>query len=98
MKAIKEVTYKTLQQQPASEAILAYARSLPFNDESTLDDETENYSYDLSTFISDLLLIANENPKSNALVIPILHTFNILLEGDVFLSVSQDKESDLIGL
>ncbi|PAV17192.1 TBCD [Pyrrhoderma noxium] len=85
-------------QQPASEAILAYARSLPFNDESTLDDETENYSYDLSTFISDLLLIANENPKSNALVIPILHTFNILLEGDVFLSVPQDKESDLIGL
>ncbi|KAL5520109.1 hypothetical protein ACEPAG_1769 [Sanghuangporus baumii] len=72
-------------QQLASMAMLGYARDLPFgskrvNPSTTVDNEMN----DIYTLISDILAIAHENPKFNNTVIPALHLFNVMLEGDVF--------------
>lgn len=53
---------------------------------------TQESIYDLESFVSNLLAIAEENPTSNNVVIPVLQAFNILLEGDVLLDLATAEE------
>ncbi|KAL5524601.1 hypothetical protein ACEPAF_9741 [Sanghuangporus sanghuang] len=71
-------------QQLASMAMLDYARDLPFGSKQiNLPTTDDNELNDIYTLISDILSIAHENPKFNNTVIPALHLFNVMLEGDV---------------
>ncbi|KAH8114535.1 armadillo-type protein [Phellopilus nigrolimitatus] len=78
-----EITSST--QRPASSALLVYARSLPLI-------RTQESIYDLESLANNLLAIAEENPTSNNVVIPVLQAFNILLEGDVLLDLATAEE------
>lgn len=62
------------QQRPASHSLVAYAKELPI--QSTED------AYGRLNLVMDLLNHARSNLGSNATVIPVLQTFNVLLEAD----------------
>ena len=53
---------------------------------------TEADRYDLCTLARDLLSQALKNTTSNSVVVPVLQTFNILLEADVFEEMQHDKD------
>lgn len=63
---------------------MAYAQGLPVNDESA--------AYDSSRLAADLLALAKRNLASNNIVIPVLQTFNVLLDTDAFEELDQDPE------
>ncbi|KAG5648314.1 hypothetical protein DXG03_004886 [Asterophora parasitica] len=71
-----------LQQRPLSNSLVSYAKSLP------VTGGGENY--DLNTLVEELIARAKTNVASNAVVIPIIHTFNVLLEGDALIRLSED--------
>lgn len=48
--------------------------------------------YDQRSLARDLLAQAQQKVTSNTVVIPVLQTFNVLLEADVFENVPQDPE------
>lgn len=50
----------------------------------------EAVEYDLCRLAADLLVQAKRNLASNGIVIPILQTFNILLDADVFEELEED--------
>jgi tubulin-specific chaperone D len=64
---------EAFQQRCASLGLVAYARSLPLG----------GVTYNLVNLAQDLINHAKANTSSNAVVIPILQTFTILLEADV---------------
>ncbi|KAI5122803.1 hypothetical protein M0805_000146 [Coniferiporia weirii] len=70
--------------QPASSAICAYARTLTLDNKT--NDMTQTHTYSLHTLIEELLSIMRDNPTSNNTIVPVLQTFNILLQGDTLLS------------
>ena len=53
---------------------------------------TENDRYDLRGLSRDLLSQALKNSASNNVVVPVLQTFNVLLEADVFEELQHDPE------
>ncbi|THH31462.1 hypothetical protein EUX98_g2715 [Antrodiella citrinella] len=70
-------------QRPVSTSLVNYAKSLP-------TEETAGISYSLPHLAEDLVAQCSRNLGSNAVVIPVLQTFNILLEGDAFESIYED--------
>lgn len=68
-----------------SSSLVAYAQALPV----TLSTPS---SYDLVTFVSDLVTHAKSHLTQNAVVIPVLQTFNILIGGDALDRLSEDPE------
>ncbi|KAG6918758.1 hypothetical protein DXG01_011949 [Tephrocybe rancida] len=68
--------------RPLSTSIVSYTRSLPI--------VNEDGGYDLNTLVNDLIAQAKSNLASNATVIPVLQTFNILLEGGALTTLSGD--------
>lgn len=48
--------------------------------------------YDLRGLAQDLLSQAVQNTSSNNVVVPVLQTFNVLLEADVFEKLPQDPQ------
>lgn len=63
------------QRAPVSSSLVAYARALPIQSD-------HSSSYGLTDFVLDLINHAKSNITSNAIVVPVLQTFNILVEGD----------------
>lgn len=55
--------------------LVTYAQDIPLQDPA-------NSQYDLLSLISDILNYAKSNLKSNAVVVPVLQSFNILIEGE----------------
>lgn len=64
------------QQRPVAENLVKFARGLPF-----VKDQASTYS--LSELVVDLIDQAKSNMTSNAVVVPVFQTLNILLEADV---------------
>lgn len=60
---------------PVTTSLVTYAKSLPIEDPS-------DSHYDLVSLIEDILQHARSNLKLNAVVVPVLQTFNILIEGE----------------
>ncbi|KAH0832066.1 hypothetical protein J3R83DRAFT_12974 [Lanmaoa asiatica] len=71
-------------QRPASTSLASYTKTLPLTAFSEGD-------YSLSEFASDLVGLAQSNPASNNIVIPVLQTFNMLFEEDVLVSLSESE-------
>ncbi|PCH40083.1 ARM repeat-containing protein [Wolfiporia cocos MD-104 SS10] len=69
-------------QRPVTAGLIAYARTLPATPPGT--------GYSLHGLAQDLLAQARRNVTSNNIVVPVLQTFNILLEADVFESLPGD--------
>jgi tubulin-specific chaperone D len=65
-------------------SLVFYARSLPAKSSGT--------GYTLPGLVNDLLDHARSQMSSNTTVIPVLQTFNVLLEGDVLGRLSEDAE------
>ncbi|KAJ3566930.1 hypothetical protein NP233_g6689 [Leucocoprinus birnbaumii] len=70
-------------QKPAATSIAAYAKSLPATDEN---------GYSLVGLVNDIMDIAKKNPSSNAVVIPVLQTFTILLEAEALTALADCSE------
>ncbi|GJE97138.1 tubulin folding cofactor D C terminal domain-containing protein [Phanerochaete sordida] len=70
-------------QRPVSQALVAYARTLPVESAE---------GYDLRELAADLLAPVRGNLASNNAVIPVLQTFDILLEADAFEDLYEDVE------
>jgi hypothetical protein len=69
-----------LQQRPATHSLVSYAKSLPLSDSAT--------GYDLCQLVDDLLEYAKENMSSNAIAIPVLQTFGVLLDAEALTRLS----------
>lgn len=78
------------QQRPVSASLVAYAQSLPVRN-SDKGGEGEA-AYDLYGLTADLLAQAKRNLTSNNVVIPVLQTFEVLLEADVFEELAGDDD------
>lgn len=65
-------------------SLASYAKTLPL----TAFSATE---YSLSEFANDLIDMAQSNPTSNNIVIPVLQTFNMLFEEDALVSLSESE-------
>ncbi|KAH9936306.1 TBCD protein [Fomitopsis serialis] len=74
-------------QRPVTASLIAYARTLPVS-------ATPSGGYDQCGFAQDLVAQASRNLSSNNIVVPVLQTFNVLLESDVF----EDLSGDTAGL
>ena len=64
------------QQRPVADNLVKFALALPL-----LKDQTSTYS--VSELVVDLIDYAKSNMTSNAIVVPVFRTFNVLLEADV---------------
>lgn len=65
-------------------SLASYTKTLPL----TATSETE---YSLSEFANDLIDLAQSNPTSNNIIIPVLQTFNMLFEEDALVSLSESE-------
>ncbi|TFK86795.1 ARM repeat-containing protein [Polyporus arcularius HHB13444] len=72
-------------QRPVTAALVEWASEMP-----VVTDEPDRY--DLRSFAQDLLAQAMTKISSNNVVMPVLQTFNVLLEADVFENLPQDPE------
>ncbi|KAH7885271.1 tubulin folding cofactor D C terminal-domain-containing protein [Phlebopus sp. FC_14] len=72
---IMSVSTKTGSTRPASSSLVAYAHALPLCSSAS--------EYSLSDLTSDLINYAQTNLASNNIVVPVLQTFNLLLEADI---------------
>ncbi|EMD39955.1 hypothetical protein CERSUDRAFT_45983 [Gelatoporia subvermispora B] len=72
-------------QRPVTAGLISYAQSLPVT-------SVEKDRYDLLRFIRDLMSQISRNFSSNNVVIPVLQTFHILLEADVFEPLAEDDQ------
>ncbi|KAI0720503.1 TBCD protein [Cerioporus squamosus] len=72
-------------QRPVTSALVGWASKL-----SLAVDQPDRY--DLRNLAQDLLAQAMTNVSSNNVVVPVLQTFNVLLEADVFENLPQDPE------
>jgi tubulin-specific chaperone D len=64
------------QQRPVADSLVKFALALPL-----VEDQTSTYS--VSELVVDLIDLAKSNMTSNAIVVPVFRTFNVLLEADV---------------
>jgi Tubulin folding cofactor D C terminal len=62
---------------------VAYASSLPAS--------ADQIGCDVNSLVEDLIDKVNAHVTSNSVVIPILQTFNVLLEGDALSQLSDDS-------
>ena len=71
------------QQRPMADNLVKFAQGLPL-----VKDQTSTYS--LSELVVDLIDHAKSNMTSNAIVVPVFQTLNILLEADVLRQLSNE--------
>ncbi|KAJ2930923.1 hypothetical protein H1R20_g6183, partial [Candolleomyces eurysporus] len=71
-------------QRSVSSAVVEYMKSIPTTSEG---DE-----YSVAAFVDDLLDRATSNITSNAIVIPLFQTFNILLEAEILHRLADDSD------
>ncbi|KAF5311690.1 hypothetical protein D9611_009412 [Ephemerocybe angulata] len=69
-------------QRPVSKALIEYMETLP------VSSETDEYT--VVAFVDDLLHRVTSNLTSNAIVIPLFHTFNFLFEAGVLERLADD--------
>ncbi|KAJ7095891.1 TBCD protein [Mycena belliarum] len=74
-------------QRPVGRSLVEYSRSLPL-----ASDAKEGYS--LVGLVRDLLKYARTNLSSNGIVVPVLQTFNVLLEADALRRLDGDPEAE----
>lgn len=72
-----------MQQRPVTASLIAYVRDLPVN-------TTQPGAYDQRSLVQDLVDQASRNLSSNNVVVPVLQTFSVLLESDVFDALPED--------
>ncbi|KAJ7069814.1 TBCD protein [Mycena amicta] len=70
-------------QRPVARALVEYSQALPL--------DADDAEYHLLGLGKDLLGRARTNLLSNNVVVPVLQTFNVLLEADVLLRLSEDS-------
>ncbi|KZT73795.1 ARM repeat-containing protein [Daedalea quercina L-15889] len=70
-------------QRPVTASLVGYARGLPVS-------ATQSGRYDQCRLAQDLVTQASRNLASNNIVVPVLQTFNVLLESDVCEELSDD--------
>jgi hypothetical protein len=75
----------SLQRGPVSSSLVAYAQALPIS-------PSRLSGYDLVTFVGDLVAHAKSHLTQNAVVIPVLQTFNTLIGGDALDRLCEDSE------
>ncbi|KAG6890812.1 hypothetical protein C0995_003245 [Termitomyces sp. Mi166 len=68
--------------RPLAASLITYVKLLPVTNKER--------GYDLHTLVEDLIARAKSNLASNAIVIPVLQTFNVLLEGDALTKIFDD--------
>lgn len=68
-----------------SSSLVAYAHTLPIK-------SSEPLSYGLMKFVLDLTNHAKSHITSNAIVVPVFQTFNILVEGNALDRLAEDDE------
>lgn len=73
-----------------SASLVAYANAIP------VSAGFEKNTYDLVTFVGDLLDHARSNAASNSVVVPVFQAFNILMQADA-LERLQDNSEGLVG-
>jgi hypothetical protein len=71
-----------LQQRPVAASLVTYVRSLPVSPGQA--------GYDINSLVDDLVSNLKAHVTSNVVVVPILQTFNLLLEGDALHQLSDD--------
>lgn len=69
-------------QRPVAASLVAYVRSLPASADQTV--------YDVNSLVEDLVDKVKSHITSNSVVVPILQTFNVLLEGDALSRLSDN--------
>ncbi|KAI0072860.1 TBCD protein [Panus rudis PR-1116 ss-1] len=74
-------------QRPVSASLVKYAQSLPVS----ADEDNSPYSYTLRELIRDIITPATRNLGSNTVVIPALHTINVLLGEDALEGLYEDN-------
>ncbi|OCH86383.1 TBCD protein [Obba rivulosa] len=72
-------------QRPVAASLVSYAQCLPVSTH-------EKDRYDLLRLCQDLIKQASQNFTSNNVVVPVLQTFNVLLEADVFEPLAEHSE------
>ncbi|THH16982.1 hypothetical protein EW146_g3747 [Bondarzewia mesenterica] len=72
-------------QRPAANSLVAYVRKLQLA-------ATEKDTYDLRSFSADLIAHARKSLGSNNVVVPVLQTFNLLLEADTLDALAEDAK------
>ncbi|KAH8104609.1 TBCD protein [Cristinia sonorae] len=70
-------------QRPISTSLVNYAKSLP-------TEEAQDTPYSIQHLAEDLINHCSQKLASNSVVIPVLQTFNVLLEGDAFDAIQDD--------
>jgi len=70
---------------PVSSSVVAYAQALPIT-------SSDPSGYDLVSFVGDIVAHANSHLTQNAIVIPVLQTFNILIGGDALDRLAENSE------
>ena len=75
------------QQRPAADNLVKFAQALPLV-------KHQSSTYSLSELAVDLIDHAKSNMTSNAIVVPVFQTFNILLEADVL----RQLPNEVVGL
>ncbi|KAG6877463.1 hypothetical protein C0993_007080 [Termitomyces sp. T159_Od127] len=68
--------------RPLAASLISYVKLLPIT--------SEDQGYDLHTLVEELTARAQSNLTSNTIVLPVLQTFNILLEGDALNKIFDD--------
>ncbi|KAJ6512250.1 TBCD protein [Mycena vitilis] len=78
-------------QRPVGLSLVGYSKSLPL---SAKEDADTGLGYNLVALARDLLNRARANLSSNGVVIPILQTFNVLLEADSLRRLTEDLQGE----
>lgn len=79
------------QQRPVGASLVEYSRGLPLSAGADADTAP---GYSLVGLARDLLAHARANFTSNGVVVPVLQTFNVLLEADALRRLPQDSQGD----
>lgn len=79
------LAYIPLQRAPVSSSLVSYTHQLPVK-------SRDPSGYDQVTLVDDLVAHAKSHVTSNAVVIPVLQTFNILIEANALDRLSDDNE------
>ncbi|KAF8208916.1 TBCD protein [Mycena galopus ATCC 62051] len=78
-------------QRPVGLSLVEYSKSLPLAGDVSAEAKL---GYNLVALAGDLLAHARSNFTSNAVVVPVLQTFNVLLEADALRRLTEDSKGE----
>ncbi|KAJ6508836.1 TBCD protein [Mycena sanguinolenta] len=81
-------------QRPVGLSLVNYSKNLSLAGDVSAEVEEAKLGYNLVTLVQDLLAHARANLTSNAVVVPVLQTFNVLLEADALRRLSEDPKGE----